>query len=276
MDPSGETREQLKEQLLAEVPESGEGVGNSALMRSLGWPRDQYWDIRGELIGDEVLERRRGRGGSVRRIVALPARPPPTVLDRVGDAAAADSVASEQLVYDREATLYQPMREVIVGDWARDRQDTPLTVEITAAQGRRQTGGRWSRPDIVSVDVKTYLHLPGKYIDVTTFEVKPVDAIDVAAVYEALAHLRSATHSYVLLHVPDDHLASLQDTVNAVCEVARFHGIGVIVAEDPSDYTTWDEREIAHRREPDPARLDEFLSTQLSSAGAKLTARSVR
>lgn len=86
MDPSGETREQLKERLLAEVPESGEGVGNSALMRSLGWSGDQYWDIRGELIDDEVLERRRGRGGSVRRIVALSARPAPTVLDRVEDA----------------------------------------------------------------------------------------------------------------------------------------------------------------------------------------------
>jgi len=51
--------------------------------------------------------------------------------------------------------------------------------------------------------VRTYRYLPGKYMEVVTFEVKPFDAIDVKAVYEALAHLRSSTHAYVILHVPN-------------------------------------------------------------------------
>lgn len=47
-----------------------------------------------------------------------------------------------------------------------------------------------------------------------TFEVKPSDAIDVTAVYEVLAHLRSATHAYVIFHVPDD-------AEEAVCRRSR-------------------------------------------------------
>lgn len=258
-------RNEREAQLLENIPSDGRPIGNSALIRTLGWPEDQYWDVRSQLISDGTLERGRGRGGSIRRIVAPPselAATPATEPDVGGGAGA----LATQAVYEREASLYRPMRDVIAKGWAKDRQDTPLTVEITAAQGRRATGGRWSRPDIVSVSVKTYLHVPGKYIELTTFEVKPCDTIDVSAVYEALAHQRGATHSYVLLHVPDDQLASLQDVIGELCEVARFHGIGVIVAGDPSEYTTWEEREVAERREPDPDRLERFISTQLSAA----------
>ena len=77
-----------------------------------------------------------------------------------------------------------------------------FVLEITAKQGRRDTGGTWSRLDIVIVSVVTLPFVLGKHLDVTTFEIKPHTQLDVTSVYEALAHLRAATRAYVFLHVP--------------------------------------------------------------------------
>jgi hypothetical protein len=38
----------------------------------------------------------------------------------------------------------------------------------------------------------------------------------------------------------------------------------VILFGDPGDYQTWEDREDAKRVEPDPERLNAFVSTQLS------------
>jgi hypothetical protein len=46
--------------------------------------------------------------------------------------------------------------------------------------------------------------------------------------------------------------------------VARGHGIGVITAETPDDYGTWEEREVAVRAQPDPEQLDAFIGHQLT------------
>ena len=45
-------------------------------------------------------------------------------------------------------------------------------------------------------------------------------------------------------------------------------GIGVIVASDPSNYETWDQRCDPIRVEPDPELLNEFIALQVSD-GAK-------
>jgi hypothetical protein len=137
-------------------------------------------------------------------------------------------------------------------------------LEETAKQGRRDTGGTWSRPDIVVVSVSNYPFVPGKHLDVTTFEIKPSGGVDVTAVYEALAHLRAATRAFVLLHVPAESQASLQQRIDDVYEEANRHGIGLIVAEKADDYDTWDFRIEAVRRETDPIKLNDFIAAQLS------------
>ncbi len=68
-----------------------------------------------------------------------------------------------------------------------------------------------------------------------TFEVKDWWGLDVTAVYEALAHHRASTRSYVLAPIPN---ASQDDDytkqyVTRIEEEAERHGIGFIVAEDP-------------------------------------------
>ncbi|XAY07861.1 hypothetical protein DSM112329_04753 [Paraconexibacter sp. AEG42_29] len=167
------------------------------------------------------------------------------------------------------------MREVIASDWAKDQRVTPVAVEVTAHGGSKATGV-WARPDIVCVEVQTFTHVPGRYLEVLTFEVKPADSINVQAVYEALAHRRAATHAYVLLHVPDDRSAELEPVIAEIADVARGHQVGLITAGDPGDYATWEQREVAVRVEPDPGRLDAFIAQQLSQQARTKIALAVR
>jgi hypothetical protein len=263
-----EDSQALEDQLLEHVPTDGSAIGNRTLKERLRWEEDTYWSVRNELIDAGVLEKGRGKGGSVKLVVE------PETADVTTDKAGAVAEESARL-YTQETALYKPMRDVIESNWAKDRGVKPILVRVAAAQGRRETGGRWTRPDIVSVSVQTFVHLPGKFIEVVTFEIKPSDGIDVTAVYEALAHRRGATHAYVLLHVPLPHDAALTERVEEICEVAKDNGIGVIVAGDPSNYETWDERVGALRVEPDPAKLDRFIATQLKDDSTRI-AQAVR
>ena len=46
---------------------------------------------------------------------------------------------------------------------------------------------------------------------------------------------------YAVLHVPPESQAALQEVVDEICLEAKRVGIGVIVAEIPGDYQTWEE-----------------------------------
>lgn len=187
-----------------------------------------------------------------------------------------DPSATVEAAIQNELALYEPMRSVIAGDWAKDHRTDPLAVEITALQGRRSTGGTWSRPDITSVEVRTFAYVPGKHLEVVTFEVKAANAITVQAVYEALAHRRAATRSYVLLHVPTADAELLHEAVSDVALIARSYGVGLVTVGAANDYETWEEIEEARRVEPDPERLDNFIATQLSDKTRNLISRRLR
>lgn len=147
---------------------------------------------------------------------------------------------------------------------------------MVARQGRRATGGTWSRPDLVSVEVLNLLYFPSKILEVVTYEVKPADAVDVQCVYEALAHRRAATHAYVMLHVPVKRKSAMNETIQTIVSIARSHGVGVVSFADASDYGTWEEVAVAERAEPDPERLNAFIDTQLPDSVKMRLARALR
>src|SRR3954452_16295149 len=155
------------------LPADGTTMSNPTLQRRLGWDSDRYFRSRDALVDMGLVIRGRGRGGVVRRV--LPAslveeRAVAVVIDSAADALT--TAATVEAAIKNELALYEPMRRVIASDWAKDHRREPLAVEITALQGRRSTGGIWSRPDIVSVEVRTFAYVPGKYLEVTTFEIK--------------------------------------------------------------------------------------------------------
>jgi hypothetical protein len=250
-----------EQQLLNRIPLDGTSVGNTRLMRELRWSENDFWEIRNRLVDRGELELGRGRGGSVRRVVAAPAEPltiNPTVQWN-------NTVPEEpEQEIELENSLYPPLLRVLEERWIKDQRVESSIVQQTAHQGRKLTGGRWTRPDVTIATLSTYPYVPGRHFDVVTFEVKHCSSIDVICVYEALAHLRSATRAYVLLHVPKHRTADLEDTLLEVCAEAKKHGIGVLVFEDAADYETWDERVEPVRREPEARRLNDFLARQFT------------
>jgi hypothetical protein len=246
----------FEQQLLAQAPQEG-SVGNTALQRSLqtankDWNENLYWAIRNRLIERGQLERGRGKGGSIRRVK------PVTV---VVDAPAAAQPIVDQIRAERD--LYDPMCKVIKEYWSPDSGLDAVIVEITA-QGGSRPDGKWTRPDVTLASYKTYPYVPGRHFDLITFEIKPTNGLDVTVVYEALAHRRAATRAYALLHIPTDRRPALEEIVDEICLEAKRVGIGVIVAEIPDNYETWEELVEASRFDPEPQRLNDFLANQVS------------
>lgn len=230
------------------VPEDGSSVGNGSLMTQLGWPEDKYWKVREILLEKGLLERGRGKGGSVRR-----------------SATNGDHVAVVKAPrVSPEAPLYLPLLRVLSSDWVREMRIEPdqIYFEITARQGKKATGGTWTRPDITAVSVRTFQHLPGKYFDVWTFEVKPIEALDVTAVFEAASHASRATRSYALVQVSGETEDSYESDVIERCvrEAARLR-VGLILFSSESDFKTWDTKVEAPRLETTPEALNEWLNS---------------
>ena len=168
------------------------------------------------------------------------------------------------------------MSYVFRTDWANDNRFGDILVEITARQGRRQTGGTWTRPDIVIAAVRVFPYVPGRHFDLITVEVKPSWAIDLTAVYEALAHRRAATQAYVWFHLAEADFDLDDERFRAITAEAERHGVGVIVASDPNVYNTWDTLVDARRVSPDPEALNDFIAVQLTDDSKQRLGRGVR
>lgn len=265
MSLQGKTDDEIRamqEALVAKVRELGGRAGNTRLLRELGWPEDDYWAIRDKVVDLGLLRRYRARGGAVEIVQSAAAEEPPEAID-LGQQ---PQLAVDQAQQPREKDLYKPMAEVLRGPWAKDRRLKHKIVEIPPSLGRKDTGGPWTRPDVIVAALRVFSYLPGKYFDLITFEIKPSWALNVTGVYEALAHRRAATQSYLWLHCPNPDEST--ELLDRIVEEAERHGIGVIVASDPSNYETWDQRCDPIRVEPDPGLLNDFIAVQVSD-GAK-------
>lgn len=242
------------EYLLSATPSDGSAIGNKTLISNLGWAPNKYWRVRDELLAAGKLERGKGKGGSVRRPTA--STQPPEVMPR----------------NPTEDALYEPLIAVLRNEWVREMGIDPsqIHLEITAKQGKRPTGGTWTRPDITAVSVRTFQHLPNKYVDVWTFEVKPLAALDVTAIFEAAAHASRATRSYALLQVPleaDDREKELIDRCEK--EATRLR-VGLITFFKENDFSTWETRVEAPRLDTAPEALEEFIGHLSDEAKKKL------
>lgn len=252
-----------QDELLAVVPES-ENIGNKALREKLNWDEDLYWKIRSRLIERGILVAGRGKGGSVRRVQSAPPNVQTAVTEELGDESKTPGTPTPATPpdYAKESDLYPPIAEVLRNQWSKEQGFDSYLVEVTARQGSKATGGKWTRPDITVVGYKTFPYIPGRFLEVISFEVKPLATIDVSAVYEALAHRRASTRAFVIAHIPESEDQELESVIEAVCDEAKKFGVGVISAQEPSDFDTWEVLLDAERTEPDPGRLNEFIAQQ--------------
>lgn len=267
MDPL--RREEYKQRLFDLTPADGNGIGNGALRDALkaAFPNDEftqddYFDLRNSLISDGKLERGRGRGGSVHRV--LTAAPAPPAGAGAG-APAVEVVEPAEPTPPAEADLYEPFRRAIEGGYVPDNDLKPWICEITAFQGRRNTGGRWTRPDVVLIAIQTFPYVPDKVFEVITFEIKPDLSTALDGVFEAAAHSAFAHRSYLAFPDSKEYDENpLFDRINDECE--RF-GLGLILFEDINNWDTYDFQVSAKRLNPDPQAVNNFVKGQISEKG---------
>ncbi len=230
--------------------------GHTSLRNHLGWQDSTYRKAKQELVdlGLAVV----GHGGSLKRVLCPDGWTEPAA--RTRETEPWEFVPA----VTKEAVLYTPFVQTLGSSWTTDRNpELAMAVHNTAHSGSRRTGGKWSRPDAVALWVRQFTYVPGDFLEVSTFEVKPFNNIDVLAVYEAIAHRRAATHAYVAIHVPAHLSKALRNRIKEVRSVAAAHGVGLVRFADPADYSTWKNVLDAERFDPDPERLDSFISQQL-------------
>jgi hypothetical protein len=165
--------DQYKHRLFELTPPNGEAIGNAALREALRhefrddeFTEDDYWNLRNSLITDAKLVRGRGYGGSVRRILPAIGPAPGSATDEI--ARQAGAAAAQEVV--AEASLYEPFQKVIQTGYVSDNDLNRWVCEITAQQGKRNTGGLWTRPDVTLIAEQTFTYVPDKLFDVITFE----------------------------------------------------------------------------------------------------------
>jgi hypothetical protein len=139
------------------LPVDGATRTNPSLRQYLRWNQDRYFAARDGLVDKGLVVRGPGRGGVIRRSQAAQTRGGHVVAVVIeGDKADTEVI---EAAITNELGLYAPMREVIERDWARERRQDLLAVEITALGGSRPDG-IWSRPDITTVEVRTFESCP--------------------------------------------------------------------------------------------------------------------
>jgi hypothetical protein len=241
--------------LLSLIPESGKSIGNSTLReqfrKRLGadganFTDQDYWQVRDALIDDGLIVQGRGRGGSVHRVESVIEESP--------------TASSESPVASGERSLYEPFHAAIISGYVKDNRIKRFISEITASQGRRSTGGKWTRPDLTLIAVRTYSFTPGKRLEVITFEVKPNLDTALEGVFEALAHSVFAHRSYLAVAEGESDI----DDERIMQECTRL-GVGYLTFTKAADYSTYEIVTSARLNEPDPYEVDKFIQGQIST-----------
>ncbi len=230
------------------IPANGKPIGNSALRKKLGLGDEPYWQVRQELLDAGKVRLARGRGGSVYRLKQ----------EDITDVEAGGGGTQ----YADEQSIYEPFMTCLRTSYLRDIEITEnFVVQKTALQGRRDTGGIWTRPDVVILYVESFPYLPGRVLTIESFEVKTADALDVKAVYEAAAHGRFANYPYLAFYLPDGVPEdSVFERIESECD--RFD-VGLIWLKDPADYASYEFIRDPERHQPDPIEQNDFIDIQI-------------
>ncbi len=163
--------------------------------------------------------------------------------------------------YPNERSSYPVIRAELETRWAQESPhnyiDGDRFCTVLATEGMKR--GRWSAPDITLIGGKTLRFLPGKFLDVVTFEVKPT--LDITGLYEALAHRTHATHAYLICYNGNEPWKNEPDAadVGRITREAVRTGVGFILARQPDDCGTWQKIVPATRWSPDPETMHDFI-----------------
>ncbi len=235
-------------------------MGNTFLRRRLGWPDEDYWKARKELLEVGLIETGKGRGGSVGRIETEVVKGAEAILAKEVLPEAKEEVAAKAELVEDETDLYEPVKKWIETTFGRpvDEVGDYFMVKVTASpSGRKRESGQWSRPDVTSVQVSAYDLVPNPDVEVTSYEVKRYeDAPNLSSVYEAASHSRWAHFTYLV--VEDSEVVPLVLSERFERELGRY-GVGLVkMLKQDSSYKFSEALEPTFQP-PESKDLDELL-----------------
>ena len=232
----------------------------------MGWPDEEYWAARKELLDNGLIETGKGRGGSVARVGVLVepeevVKGADTLVKKIVPEAE-ESIVTEPGLVEDEGELYEPLRNWIDSTFGHPVEEVGdyFLVKVTASpSGRKRESGQWSRPDVTSVQVSTYDLVPNPDVEVTSYEVKRYsDALDLANVYEAASHSRWTHFTYLVVENLEPQPLVLSERFER--ELVRY-GVGLIKMLKQNGAYKFEETLEPQMQEPEPKDLDELLKT---------------
>lgn len=251
------TVKNLSEHILALLPEDGAPVVHR-VMRTMLARRlerqiepDLYFAAVDQLTKAGYIGRARGRGGSMflasatDEITACSSPPP-------GDEWS-------------EARLMAPLKRYLETRFSQSLDLPPGSTCIVAdTSSKGPKNGQWARPDYIFVSVMRLQLVPGRQVDVHSFELKAEAGGTVQAVHEALAQTRFTNFGHLVWHVPFGSRAEAK--LPEIENHCHTHGIGLLVIRDPNDHRTWETLLDPAPKRTNPPTIDAFLLSRLSPA----------
>ena len=218
--------------------------------------KDLYYKAEDDLVEEGRIERCRGCKGGISLVQRDDSQS--QVDPESSDSTAEESSSGERGHYER-------VLEEIKKHWTEERSVKHVYGAVTAYQGRRDTGGRWSRPDITLCTVSKWIFSPRPEGEVRTIEVKLFDdRLDIIGVYEALAHKSRSHYSYLMIvNFPEEELDPDQrQGFDKIMVTAKSHGIGIITVPDSDNWSTWEFLVEPTRSDAAPQEINDFLYDQ--------------
>jgi len=238
--------------LLLNTLQQGKPIGNMAALENLRGKikqldnveitDDEYWAIRNALIDDGKIACGRGRGGSIYLV------PPNTDLE-------ADANCDNRGKAERK--LYPDILKIIEGPWALSRNHVEEN-SFACITAYAKVPGKWRNPDLSMVSIVGYDFIPGKTMELTTFEVKPNGGFSVEGIFETASHLVFGHRSFLMIQDKDKQRDADPNFARLLTLLPRF-GVGLVLFEDPGNYATYEIIAEAEYKTPAPSAVSEFI-----------------
>lgn len=229
----------------------GQSILNKTIRDACRLTEDDFWPAHRALRGAGLISVEPCRGGKSSYAGNAAPEPPPAAID-----------------YAVEESLYPALLSNLKAHWLTGYAHAWMV--NTARLGRRPTGGRWTRPDLLGVTIDSFKLIPMVSWDVYSFEVKKPGDCTVIGLHEALAHARFATMPYAIFVTQGRH--SAEESAAWRKEADRLN-VGLIVVADVERYDTWEFISDPERHSVDFWTLDKQLVSLLDPETSQEVAR---
>jgi hypothetical protein len=283
--------------LFGKLPTNGSAESHHALRQSLGWDDLRFWKARDSLIEKGYITSAQGKGGNFYRRIPEPVAEAmeeevEEVIETKMPSLHTPSMHTPQM-HSTSMSAHttsgvhlkkEPLLSTSIGldlsisdlfisgleKWALENQFSNYFIEALKGNDSPNDLARYGkRPDVMMVSVETFQFVPNKHMEIFSYCVRKSGEWSLDATYEAAGHLRFSNRSYLALQkdLRTGAPAGLQARIEEEC---RRLGVGLIVCEDPSDYSTFQIRLSPLSIPFNPREVERRMETLSEESRAKL------